>query len=618
MLSQTAKRYTPGMRHQTVSTAMLVLVLAGSSLPLAAGSIPRQVPQQQVTPAPNGPFHIDHAQIVDSKGHSFLMRGTQLPVFRLESAEENSRSGQVFGSYSATSLTALRLRFNMNTVRLPLDTRQATNDRYFSEAAKVVRLANNLELLVVIAAHEPDTGLPSETTQQFWSRCATVFKDYPNVMFDAFSEPSPTALPSDVDAHSAAGWQIWRSSMNGALSAIRSAGAKQPVLAMAWADDRLFDGAGDAPLLDDPNVIYEVTGRYADTRTDAQRDARFGLLASHVPVATNGWDLDLEDAAACATLPSDPGATSDMVRDNLDYLDQHRISWTMSLFVPGKLVKDLSLHDATTLESGFTCGPQKYPTPGLGRILEGHLRGTAERSLFVVSAAGGVDLARGGFANGYGPVMAEREVQVHGPLPLKLAGITVEVTDSAGITRRARISWVSAGWGQINFVIPDESAAGPARMTLVRDDGSRLETNITIADTVPGFRTGLSCRGAAIGFATQVSTTSLTAPTPISTCEDHDCRTLAIPMTNGATTTVQLVASGVRHANAARDIEVTIAGVRVPVLSYGPSGDPGFDQLTVKIPASLRGIGETDLIARLNGRVANPVRVRIGGAKPVS
>ena len=597
---------------------MLVLVLAGSSLPLAAGSISRQVPQQQVTPAPNGPFHIDHAQIVDSKGHPFLMRGTQLPDFRLETAEENSRSGQVFGSYTATSLTALRLRFNMNTVRLPLDVQEATNARYFSEATKVVRRANDLELLVVVAAHQPGSALPSETTQQFWSRCAAAFKDYPNVMFDAFSDPSPAALPADVDAHSDAGWQTWRSSMNNVVRAIRDAGAKQPVMAMAWTDGRLFEGASDAIFLDDPNVIYEVTGRYADTRTDAERDARFGFLANRAPVAANGWDLEVEDAEGCAKLPSDPGDVSDMVRANLDYLDQHRISWTMSLFVPGRLVKDLSLHDATTLESGFTCGPQRYPAPGLGRILEGHLRGTAERSLFVVSAAGGVDLARGGFANGYGPVMAERDVQAHGPLPLKLAGITVEITDSASITRRARISWVSAGWGQINFVIPDESAAGPARMTLVRDDGSRLDTNITIADTVPGFRTGLSCRGAAIGLATQVSAEGRNAPTPISTCEDHDCRTLPIPLTNGTTTTVRLVASGVRHAASAKDIEVIIGGVRVTVLSYGPSGDPGFDQITVKIPPSLRGIGEADLIARLNGRVANPVRVRIGGGKPVS
>jgi hypothetical protein len=35
--------------------------------------------------------------------------------------------------------------------------------------------------------------------------------------------------------------------------------------------------------------------------------------------------------------------------------------------------------------------------------------------------------------------------------------------------------------------------------------------------------------------------------------------------------------------------------------------------LTLAIPLSLRGLGETDLIAHVNGRVANVVRIRIGG-----
>jgi hypothetical protein len=51
----------------------------------------------------------------------------------------------------------------------------------------------------------------------------------------------------------------------------------------------------------------------------------------------------------------------------------------------------------------------------------------------------------------------------------------------------------------------------------------------------------------------------------------------------------------------------------VPVLSYGTGDAPGMDQLTLAIPASLRGIGETDLIAHVSGRVANVVRIRIGG-----
>jgi hypothetical protein len=60
-----------------------------------------------------------------------------------------------------------------------------------------------------------------------------------------------------------------------------------------------------------------------------------------------------------------------------------------------------------------------------------------------------------------------------------------------------------------------------------------------------------------------------------------------------------------------------IAGVRVPVLSYGAENDPGLDFLTIEIPGSLRGLGETDLIGHVNGRPSNAVRIYLGGEKPV-
>ncbi len=599
------------MQHQPTSRIIQALVLAGGMLPLAGSGLEHRLNPQQITPAPQGPFHVNHAEILDSRGRAFLMRGTELTPFRLQTALYDNRGGREFGAHSATTLTAARLRFNMNTVRLPLDIVDAAGPAYFAELSRVVRRANDLELLVILAAREPSAPLPTDATLNFWSRCAATFKDSPNVMFDAFSDPQ---APAGVDAHSAQGWQVWRRAMSGVVRAIRSAGAQQPVLVMGWKDDQIFRGFTDAALLEDPNIIYEASGNYAGTRTDAQRDAQFGFLASRFPVAANGWDLALDDPAVCSSIPADPALAGRMVQGNLDYLDQRNISWTMSQLAPGKLIKDLSLHDASSLEDGFICGRQKYPAAGLGRLLEGHLRSTEERSIFVVSAGGGVDLPRGGFANGYGPVMAAHDASAHGPrLPLKLGGISVQVTDAAGVTRPAGIYWVSAGWGQVNFVIPDESAPGRARMTLVRDDGSRLGTNIVIADTAPGFRTGLSCRGAAVGAAVRAGVT-----TPISECRNGDCTTIAVPVTNGQVTRLQLRASGFRHAASSSDIHVTIGGIAVPVVSYGPAADPGMDDVTVALPSSLRNVGETDLVAHVNGRVANVVRVRIGGAVPVS
>jgi uncharacterized protein (TIGR03437 family) len=595
------------------------LLLACNILRLAAASLVSQPKQQQITPNPAGHFHVSGNRLLDSQGRAFLMRGTQLKEFHLQTVERDNRAGEDFGAHSATSLSAIRLRFNMNTVRLSVNVLESGAPQYFSELAKVVRRANQLDLLVVLAAREPGAAIPSPKSAAFWSQCAAFFKDYPNVVFDVFSDPSPSAIPASVgDAHSAAGWNFWRSNMQGLVRDVRATGATQPIVAMGWKDDRLFEGAGDAALIDDANIVYEASPRFANTRTDAQREAHLGLLATRVPVMANGWDLELDDAAACAAVPPDPTAASALVQGNLNYFDAHQISWTVSVFEPGKLIKDLSFHDATTLENGWTCGHSVNPSAGLGRVIEGYLRASEERGLFVVSGSGGPDVARGGLSLAYGPIMAAFDAKSVSPLaPLSLGRISVQVTDSLGITRPAGMLWASEGWGQTNFVIPNQSAIGPAVMTIVRDDGSRSSSEITIADTAPGFLTGHSCRGPAIGSATEIFRVGRTSTTALSSCKGIDCRTIPVPMTSGALTRVGIVSSGFRYAASAQDIEVNIGGQRVRVVSYGPSKDPGQDLLTIEIPDALRGLGETDLIGHVNGRPSNVVRIYLGGEKPV-
>ncbi len=548
---------------------------------------------------------------MDSAGRSILLRATSLPEYRRATAVRESRSGIDFGPYSATSLSAVRLRFNMNAVRLPLDVRESDSPGYFAAVAKVVHTANRVDLIAILAAREPDAVMPTARTAEFWRRCAMYFKDYPNVMFDLFDNPSPGS-----DAHSPAGWAAWRDGFDAAARAVRSTGAAQLILAAAWSDARQFEGAGS--LLADANTIYEAAPRYADTRTDEQRAAHFGFLAAHAPVFVR-WDLDLEDRAECAVIPADPEAASAMVESSLNYFDAHSISWAVSTLVPGKLVKDLSLHDSTSLENGWTCGNAGYPAAGLGRVVQAHMRSTHERELYVVSAAGGIELPRDGFAIAYGPVMADRDSQAHTVnLPLTLGKLAVEVTDSKGATRTARLFWASAGWGQINFVVPGESAPGPARMTIVREDGSRSSAPITITDTAPGFWTGVSCRGPAMGKVIQTAADGKVTTAPLSECKPGQCRTLPVHVAQGVTTRLSLVASGFRNASSPGKIEATLGGIRVPVVSYHASDYPGTDDVVVEIPAGMPALGETDLICRIDGHVSNAVRIRLGSSKPVS
>ncbi|MGD0361535.1 MAG: hypothetical protein ABSC93_11730 [Bryobacteraceae bacterium] len=90
-------------------------LLLFSSVLFGATVLPPQ-DRQALTPAPRGPFHVAGNRIVDAAGRPFLIRGTQLAEFRLQTEAYNYRSGADVGPYSGTALSAIRLRFNMNAV----------------------------------------------------------------------------------------------------------------------------------------------------------------------------------------------------------------------------------------------------------------------------------------------------------------------------------------------------------------------------------------------------------------------------------------------------------------------------------------------------------------------
>ncbi|HKA01574.1 MAG TPA: cellulase family glycosylhydrolase, partial [Candidatus Solibacter sp.] len=284
-------------------------------------SFPLFASQQQITPKPSGPFHVSGNRILDSRNQPFLMRGTQLTDFHPQNAARDNRGGRDFGPHSSTSLSAIRLRFNMNTVRIPLDAREAARPGYFATLARTVRRANEADLLVVLAARD--------ATPEFWAQCASYFKDYPNVMFDLLA-----------DAQSDEGWDAWRARMNELTRTVRAAGARQPVIAMSW--NAAHDFAGIAPLrrylLEDPNTIYEIVPTYPA----GDRHSDYGELAALAPVTAAGWDIAIADASACAKLPTDPAAVTAMIRANLEDFDARGISWTASVYEAGKLIKDYS------------------------------------------------------------------------------------------------------------------------------------------------------------------------------------------------------------------------------------------------------------------------------------
>ncbi len=525
-----------------------------------------------VTPAPNGPYRVQGGRVLDRDGREYVLRGTEVPAVTGSASDRDGAAFQ-FGPLSSTALVTIRQRLNMNAIRLPLRPgAYESGAAYRARTAEIVELANDLELAVILTAE------PGEVSAAFWSACAHDFRNRPNVFF------APGA-PRFVEP-------------------IRSAGAPQPVILPA-----------SAPV-EDANVIYEAASSFADLSDGEARDRLFGALAGRSPVLVSGLDPGLhENSPACAAFPRDPTGATELVEANLRYFDARRISWIIGSFQPGSLIADQRFFVGTKLDDGWICG-HAPATVGLGLVLLGHLWQIEPHSLFAVNGdSGGMRLARGGISTMYGRILADREMTAGAaPLPLGFANVSVRVTDSRGIARMARLLATRAGWTEISFVVPPESAAGPAAIALLRTDGSRTGTRALITDVAPGINTATSeGRGPAKATAFQEG-----AAFPTWACAGpYDCRTLPIPLSPRARTTLRLEGNGFRHAGPGASIQAVAGRVRLPVLSIRPVPEsPGRDYVTLSLPDDLIGRGETDLFVRIAGALSNVVRVNFGAALP--
>lgn len=154
----------------------------------------------------------------------------------------------------------------------------------------------------------------------------------------------------------------------------------------------------------------------------------------------------------------------------------------------------------------------------------------------------------------------------------------------------------------------------PAKATLTYSDGTNstaLGLNGSLVTTVSGLA------ATAAGVAAAPATVLLHA-SGAQAITQHADGTRSVrsvhtaPVDLGASSDVvalQFYASGLRDAS---EVRVQIAGRDVPVLYAGKAAHfEGLDQVSVRLPRSLTGVGEVDVVLTVDGQTANPVRIRI-------
>lgn len=194
-----------------------------------------------------------------------------------------------------------------------------------------------------------------------------------------------------------------------------------------------------------------------------------------------------------------------------------------------------------------------------------------------------------------------------------LAGTTVKITDSAGVTRAAQIFYVSPA--QASILMPAGVAPGPATLTVTNSNQPPVSMPIAIGPVAPGlFTANSSGQGVAAAQTVRVHADGTQEPPQnLATFDTRQNLWVPAPIDLGVpsdTVYLLLYGTGIRHY--ATKPSCTIGGKVAAVVYAGAQGSfPGLDQVNLLLPASLRGAGTVNLVLTVDGTPANTVTLAV-------
>lgn len=220
-------------------------------------------------------------------------------------------------------------------------------------------------------------------------------------------------------------------------------------------------------------------------------------------------------------------------------------------------------------------------------------------------------LAPGSIVTAFGTNLAtETRAALSLPLPTALASTTVTVKDSAGVERFAPLFFVSPM--QVNYLLPPESAAGTATISVLSGGGRLSTQQVQIDSVAPGvFTADASGRGLAAALVLRVKANGTQSYEPMARFDSTLGKFVATPIELGPDNEqVYLIAfaTGCRNARA---VAANVGGLAGTVAFAGAQGgQAGLDQINIRLPRALAGRGEVEVTLTTDGKQANPVKVQ--------
>jgi len=196
---------------------------------------------------------------------------------------------------------------------------------------------------------------------------------------------------------------------------------------------------------------------------------------------------------------------------------------------------------------------------------------------------------------------------------LAAANTTVAVTDAAGARRQSPLFSVSPT--QVNYLIPPETAEGPARVT-VTSGASVADGTVVISATAPGlFAANGNGAGVAAGSAVRVDAAGIRTEIPVYECAQLPSTCVPVALDLGAEsseTVLTVYGTGIRNCGDWSSFYALIGGRPADVLNAGPHPTAtGLDQVNMRLSHDLAQRGLVDVRVMLDDQVSNAVDISI-------
>ncbi len=300
----------------------------------------RYVPPERPAPAKfPRPLHVDGPKLLDDQGREVWLQGVSL-----------SGTESVANDRQAEKSTVVAIEeWKANCIRLPVK-----DDFWFGRTAyqndggkgyrelvdRIVALAANRGAYVVLDLHR--FRAPKQEHADFWKDAAARFKNHPAVLFELFNEPHDIGWKTLVEggwvgesgkhdesaflteAEKKANKGFESVGLKGLLAAVRSTGARNPVIVSGvfWTND--LTGWDQGWAMDDPDgcgIIYSW-----HTYNWHPGWARVLPVAAKHPVFVGecGGDEKKMDFVKA----SDQEDPNTFCPDLLGFIQEHRLHWT--------------------------------------------------------------------------------------------------------------------------------------------------------------------------------------------------------------------------------------------------------------------------------------------------